>query len=217
MRAAEQGGADWIHVDVMDGFFVPNITIGPVVTAAVRRVTELPLDVHLMIEQPDRYVDAFAQAGADVLTVHVEAALHLHRTLQHIRELGLRAGVSLNPGTPASALTEALPFVDLVLVMSVNPGFGGQAFIPTAVGKIREIRRMLDERDLPNVALEVDGGITPATAPDVVRAGADVLVAGSAVFGGDGEVARNLKDLRSAADAASAGTVESGYDGTAGG
>lgn len=199
VRAAEQGGADWIHVDVMDGFFVPNITIGPAVTAAVRSVTALPVDVHLMIEQPDRYLEAFAEAGADVLTVHVEAGVHLHRTLQRIRELDVRAGVSLNPGTPASAIAEVLPFVDLVLVMSVNPGFGGQAFIPTSLAKIREIRSMLDERGLVDVHLEVDGGVGPTNAGEVVAAGADVLVAGSAVFNRDADVAHNLRALRTAA------------------
>ena len=195
---AEAAGADWIHVDVMDGHFVPNITIGVPVVAAIRKVTGLPLDVHLMIERPDRYVDAFASAGADWLTVHVEAERHLHRTVQAIRQRGMKAGVSLNPGTPASALDEILPFIDLVLVMSVNPGFGGQEFIETSVAKIETIRRAIDERGL-SVAIEVDGGISPATVGRVARAGADVVVAGAAVFAGQRSVAENIQAIRDAA------------------
>jgi ribulose-phosphate 3-epimerase len=198
IREAEAGGADWIHVDVMDGHFVPNITIGVPVVAAIRKVTKLPLDVHLMIERPDRYVDAFVKAGADWLTVHVEAERHLHRTVQAIRQLGAKAGVSLNPATPASALDEILPFVDLVLVMSVNPGFGGQEFIETSVAKIASIRAAIDERAL-DVDIEVDGGISPATVGRVARAGASVVVAGNAVYGGPKSVAENIRAIRDAA------------------
>ncbi len=178
---AEAAGADYIHVDVMDGHFVPNITVGPLVIEAVRQATRLPLDVHLMIERPERYLGDFGAAGANILTVHVETCPHLHRTVQQIKELGCRAGVTLNPATPASSLEEILPEVDLVLVMTVNPGFGGQAFIPSMVPKIRRVRAMLDEIG-SQAELEVDGGIGPETAPLVVQAGADVLVAGVAIF-----------------------------------
>lgn len=196
---AAAAGADWIHVDVMDGHFVPNLTIGPPVVKALRRVTDLPLDVHLMIEAPERFVEAFVDAGADYLTVHVEASTHLHRTVQRIRELGARPGVTLNPATPVSALEEILPYVDLVLVMSVNPGFGGQRYIPTSTEKIARIRRMMDERSLWGVELEVDGGIGPDTVGEVVDAGASVVVAGAAVYGGESSVAQNLARLREAA------------------
>ncbi len=195
---AEAGGADWIHVDVMDGHFVPNLTIGPPVVKALRRVTELPLDVHLMIEAPERYLEAFADAGATVLTVHQEACTHLHRTVERIRELGMRPGVSINPATPLSTLEEILPYVDLVLVMTVNPGFGGQRYIPTSTEKVARLRRILQERHLWGVELEVDGGIAPDTAPEVVEAGASVLVAGAAVYGGEGSVAENIQALRTA-------------------
>ena len=196
---AEAAGADWIHVDVMDGRFVPNITVGMPVVAALRRATTLPLDVHLMIENPERYVEAFADAGADVLTVHQEASPHLHRTLERIRELGVRPGVSINPGTPVSMLEEVLPYVDLVLVMTVNPGLGGQRYIPTSTAKVARVRQELDRRNLWGVELEVDGGIGPDTAGEVVRAGATVLVAGAAIFNGKGSVAANLEALRRAA------------------
>jgi len=182
VRAAEEAGADWIHVDVMDGRFVPNITLGPVIVSAVRRATKLPIDVHLMIVEPERYVDDFHNAGADGLTVHVEASPHLHRTLQHIRSLGARAGVVLNPSTSEESIRYVIDDVDLVLVMSVNPGFGAQSFIPSALPKIRAIRAMIDQAGR-DVALEVDGGVSAATASAVVGAGARVLVAGSAVFG----------------------------------
>ena len=183
VRAAEEAGADWIHVDVMDGRFVPNMTIGPVVVKAVRAATKLPLDVHLMIVEPERYVEDFAEAGADVISVHVEASPHLHRTLQQIRSLGKKAGVVLNPHTPEEAIRYVLGDVDLVLVMSVNPGFGGQSFIPSALPKLRALREMID-RGGHDVVLEVDGGVAPGgTAKAVIEAGARMLVAGSAVFG----------------------------------
>ena len=183
VRAAEEAGADWIHVDVMDGRFVPNMTIGPVVVKAVRAATKLPLDVHLMIVEPERYVEDFAKAGADVISVHVEASPHLHRTIQQIKSLGKKAGVVLNPHTPEEAIRHVLGDVDLVLVMSVNPGFGGQSFIPAALPKLRALREMID-RGGHDVVLEVDGGVAPGgTAKAVIEAGARMLVAGSAVFG----------------------------------
>ena len=194
---AEAAGADYIHVDVMDGHFVPNITVGPLVVKAVRRVTELPLDVHLMIEKPDRYLEAFCAAGADILTVHVETCPHLHRTVQRIKELGCRAGVTLNPSTPVGALEEILAYVDLVLVMTVNPGHGGQSFIESTLSKVERVRTMLDQRNAP-AELEVDGGVDSQTAPSVVGAGADVLVAGSAVFASVESVAEAIARLRAA-------------------
>ncbi|TRO83176.1 ribulose-phosphate 3-epimerase [Trichloromonas acetexigens] len=184
IRAIEAGGADYVHVDVMDGHFVPNITIGPLVVEAARKVTNLPLDVHLMIENPDRYIPDFAKAGADILTVHQETVPHLHRTVQLIRSLGKKAGVSINPATPVATLDLILDDLDLVLVMSVNPGFGGQSFIPSCLGKITALRRMIAERGL-KVELEVDGGVKTDNIGRIVAAGADVLVAGSAVFGTD--------------------------------
>ncbi len=196
---AEAAGADYIHVDVMDGHFVPNLTVGPLVIEAVRRATRLPLDVHLMIEQPERYLADFRAAGADILTVHVETCPHLHRTVQRIKELGGRAGVTLNPATPAASLGEILPDVDLVLVMTVNPGFGGQAFIPGMVSKIGRVRAMLDEIG-SQAELEVDGGISPATAPLVARAGADVLVAGVAIFRSTEGIAAAIAQMRSAVE-----------------
>jgi ribulose-phosphate 3-epimerase len=199
VREAEAGGADWIHVDVMDGIFVPNITIGPLIAAAAKRSTTLPVDVHLMIDRPERYVDAFADAGADYITVHVEASTHLHRTVQQIRARGVRPGVTLNPATPVETLSEILPYVDLVLVMSVNPGFGGQSYIPTSTRKIARIRRMLDEQGLGHVELQVDGGVAPDTIAEVVGAGATCVVAGSAVYNDRRTVAENLRLLRQAA------------------
>ena len=192
---AEAAGADYIHIDVMDGHFVPNITVGPLVVEAVRRATRLPLDVHLMIEAPERYIARFAKAGADILTVHVEACPHLHRVVQQIKGLGVKAGVSLNPATPLASLEEILGDVDLVLVMTVNPGFGGQEFIAGMLSKIRRLRRMLDERGL-KCELEVDGGINAETAPEVVAAGANVLVAGQAIFGAEEGVAEAMRRIR---------------------
>jgi len=200
IREAEAGGADWIHVDVMDGHFVPNITIGPLVAEAARRSTTLPVDVHLMIENPERYLEAFAKAGADYLTVHVETCPHLHRVVQQIRELGVKAGVTLNPATPAAALSEILPYVDLVLVMSVNPGFGGQSYIPTSTAKIAQVRGMIDDLGLGDrIELQVDGGVARDTIAEVVAAGATVVVAGSAVYNSRASVADNLATLRAAA------------------
>ncbi|MCP3771766.1 ribulose-phosphate 3-epimerase [Paenibacillus sp. MZ04-78.2] len=180
----ERGGADWIHVDVMDGHFVPNITIGPLVVEAIRPITKLPLDVHLMIEQPDRYIASFVQAGADLISVHAEACVHLHRTLHYIKEQGVKAGVVLNPATSLHALEHVLEegLLDYVLLMTVNPGFGGQKFISATLPKIAGLRRMLDERGLQHVDIEVDGGINTETAKLVAEAGANVLVAGNAVF-----------------------------------
>ena len=197
VAAAEAGGADYIHVDVMDGHFVPNITIGPPVVAAVRQVTRLPLDVHLMIEAPERYLADFAQAGANILTVHVETCPHLHRTVQQIRELGVKPGVTLNPGTSLMTLREILPFVDQVLVMTVNPGFGGQSYIDTMTAKIARLAEMISEGGF-SVDIEVDGGIDASTAPDVVSAGARVLVAGTAVFGHPQGIAAGIAALRQA-------------------
>jgi ribulose-phosphate 3-epimerase len=195
VKEAEAGGADWIHVDVMDGHFVPNITIGPLIVRALRPVTSLPLDVHLMIEQPERYIADFANAGADCITVHVETCPHLHRTVQQIKELGVQAGVTLNPATPLNTLTEILPDVDLVLIMSVNPGFGGQSYIPGSTAKIARLRQMLD--DIGSTAeIEVDGGVNTTTIREVAGAGATVLVAGSAVFNQKASVAENIRRLK---------------------
>jgi ribulose-phosphate 3-epimerase len=198
--AAERGGADMIHVDIMDGHFVPNLTMGPPVVKSLHRVARVPLDVHLMIEEPDRYVEAFVAAGAGSVTVHAEAAVHLHRTIQFIKALGAKAGVALNPATPVSALEEIAGDLDYVLVMTVNPGFGGQTFIPRSESKIRAVRELLRREGRPSVPIEVDGGIDTTTAPRVVAAGADILVAGQAIFGtGDAEAA--TRALRAAAAA----------------
>jgi ribulose-phosphate 3-epimerase len=197
VQAAELGGAQWLHIDVMDGRFVPNITMGPLVVKALRRVTSLPLDVHLMIVEPERYVEAFAEAGADHITVHIEASPHLHRTLQVIHETGCKAGVALNPHTPARDLGTVLHMVDIINVMTVNPGFGGQEFIPESTEKIQMLRTMSlqAQRD---IFIEVDGGINSVTARRVVAAGANVLVAGTAIFGHQGGIGAGIAALRAA-------------------
>lgn len=197
VRDAEAAGVDAIHIDVMDGHFVPNITVGPLVVRALRPVTQLPLHAHLMIERPDAYLDAFVQAGADVIAVHVETCPHLHRTLRRIREAGARPTVALNPATPLVAVEEVLDQVDLVLVMTVDPGFGGQELIPGTLDKVRRLRRRLDERGL-GCRIEVDGGVNARTVPEVVRAGADVLVIGAAVFASGDSVQAAVRRLREA-------------------
>ena len=197
IAAAERGGATVIHVDVMDGHFVPNITLGLPVVRALSRATRLPLDTHLMISEPGRYAEQFVEAGASMVSVHVEADPHLHRTLTAIRNKGGAAGIAINPVTPLGALEEALPFADYVLIMSVNPGFGGQKFIPTALDKVRRLRRMIDERGLPT-RIEIDGGIGKDNVAEVSAAGAEILVAGTAVFGTD-DPARAVRELLDAA------------------
>ena len=196
ITAVARAGAEVIHIDVMDGHFVPNITIGPLVVKAVRRITDLPLDVHLMIENADAYLEDFAKAGADWITVHVETGYHLHRTIHRIKELGKKAGAVLNPATPLSSLEEILPDLDLVMLMTVNPGFGGQSFIESSLSKIRQLKKMIDERGL-TVAIEVDGGVSPKTIGPIAAAGANIFVAGSAVFGQD-DYARVIAELKSA-------------------
>jgi ribulose-phosphate 3-epimerase len=197
IQAAEDGGADWIHVDVMDGHFVPNLTIGPLIVKAARKATKLPLDVHLMIESPDRYLGAFVDAGADIVTVHQEVCPHLHRALQRIRELGARAGVALNPATPVEAVGDVIGALDLLLVMSVNPGFGGQRFIPSSLGKLEKARTLLEDSGF-GAELEVDGGVDASNAAAIVSAGASVLVAGSAVYGHAGGPASGIAAIRAA-------------------
>jgi ribulose-phosphate 3-epimerase len=193
-----RAGADYVHVDVMDGHFVPNITIGAPVVASIRRATTLPLDIHLMIEHPERYISQFAKAGANIITVHVEASAHLHATIRLIRELGAKAGVSLNPPTPLAVIEEFLPHADLVLIMSVNPGFGGQSFMPETLPKIADMRKILNNREL-HAELEVDGGINADNAPDIVEAGADILVAGNSIFGAQEGISEAIRRLREAA------------------
>ena len=207
VKRAEEGGADWIHVDVMDGHFVPNITIGPAVTRAVRDATSLPVDVHLMIEGPERYIEAFADAGADWISVHHEVCPHLHRVLDQIRQAGARCGVALNPSTPVEAIHEILHELDLLVIMTVNPGFGGQRFIAHSIDKVRRARDLIaglgatgaHRADASSCVIEVDGGVDRTTAPGVVEAGAEVLVAGSAVYGHDDGVSAAIQELRVAA------------------
>ena len=200
IRAIDAAGADWIHIDVMDGHFVPNITIGPDIVRALRPHSTLPFDVHLMISPVDTYLEAFAEAGSDILTVHAEAGAHLHRTIQHIKALGKKAGVALNPGTPAEAVQPLLDDLDLILVMSVNPGFGGQSFIASQIDKIKDLRARIDASGR-EIDLEVDGGVNRSNVAEIVAAGADALVAGSATFSG-GAYAENIAALRAAPGAA---------------
>jgi ribulose-phosphate 3-epimerase len=208
IAAAEAAGVDYIHLDVMDGRFVPNISFGLPIAEAVRNSTKLPVDVHLMIIEPEKYVERFVEAGADVVTIHVETCVHLHRTLRAIAEAGATPGVTLNPGTPLSTLEEVIPLVGEVLVMSVNPGFGGQLFIPTAIDKVRRLRVMLDERN-PTCRLQVDGGIKASNIRRLIDAGADTFVVGSAIFARDRPVANAVAELRSAIGSAAIQSLES--------
>ena len=196
VAAIEAAGADWVHIDVMDGHFVPNLTFGAPVVSCLRKVTKMPFDVHLMVEAPQNYIADFAKAGADILTVHLETAPHLHRVIQAIKEAGLKAAVSLNPSTPLCLLEEILPELDMVLLMSVNPGFGGQAFIPSSLEKVRKLRQMLSEKGL-TTDIQVDGGVTPDNAAQLIAAGATILVAGSAVYKAP-DMANAIHSLRGA-------------------
>lgn len=198
IREAEYSGVDAIHLDVMDGHFVPNISFGPLVVSAVRSITELPLDVHLMIERPERYIDAFADAGADIITVHVEATAHIHRALQQIHAAGKHAGVAINPGTTLASIEELIPVVDMILVMSVNPGFGGQTFIPETLGKLRRLRSMIEQREDSRILIEVDGGIKAGNILEAHQAGAEVFVCGSSVFNEHESVNASVSRLRGA-------------------
>jgi ribulose-phosphate 3-epimerase len=192
--AVEKGGADYIHVDVMDGHFVPNITIGPLIVEAIRPITKLPLDVHLMIENPDQYIEAFAKAGADFITVHVEACRHLHRTVQNIKSFGIKAGVVLNPATPVESIQHIIGDIDMVLLMSVNPGFGGQKFIPEVLPKIRKVKEIAEQKGL-DIEIEIDGGVNSETAKLCMEAGANVLVAGSAIYNEE-DYAKAISQIR---------------------
>ena len=196
IKAAETAGADMLHIDIMDGHFVPNITIGPSIVEAIRTITSLPLDVHLMIEKPDSYLGDFIKAGADYLTIHYEASVHLHRTVQRIKESGVRAGVSLNPATPVWSLEDILPDIDLVLLMSVNPGFGGQEFIPQVIDKIKMLKKLIREKGL-TPSIEIDGGVKLENIPDIIGAGADILVMGSAFFNAEdyAAVVRKFREI----------------------
>jgi len=198
IRQVEQAGVDWVHIDVMDGHFVPNITMGPFIVETCKRLTNLPLDVHLMIEAPERQIESFINAGADFISVHIEGNPNIHRTLQQINAAGVHAGIALNPGTPAASIQAVLPFVDLVLAMTVNPGFSGQKFIPQVAGKIFEIRKMADELN-PTIKIQVDGGITSETLPVVKNSGAEIMVAATAIFKHNGGIAAGVQALRAAA------------------
>jgi len=198
IRQVEQAGVDWVHIDVMDGHFVPNITMGPFIVETCKRLTNLPLDVHLMIEAPERQIESFINAGADFISVHIEGNPNIHRTLQQINAAGVHAGIALNPGTPAASIQTVLPFVDFILAMTVNPGFSGQKFIPQVAGKISEIRKMADELN-PTIKIQVDGGITSETLPVVKNAGAEIIVAATAIFKHNGGIAAGVQALRQAA------------------
>lgn len=197
VREVALAGADYVHIDIMDGHFVPNLTIGAAVVASIRKITNLPLDVHLMVEKPDSMIEQFSEAGANIITVHVETCTHLHRTISQIKKYGVRAGIALNPATPLCVVSEILDFIDLLLVMTVNPGFGGQSFILEMLPKIKEFRKEINAQNR-KIELEVDGGINQVTAPDVVKAGADTLIAGTAIFNSNNKIADMIWKLREA-------------------